>query len=206
MSSKFSSVEELVSYGIGRQMGQQLVDNPFEGVSPAAAAQGLLDALNGVEMPYSNDEMQDAFQEINNRMQAKEAEQSKTLAAAGEAFLAENAKKSGVTVTASGLQYEVITQGTGAIPTKTSKVKTHYHGTLIDGTVFDSSVNRGQPIDFPVNGVIAGWTEALQLMPVGSKWRLYVPQELAYGERGAGASIKPYSALIFDVELIDIVG
>ncbi|PUA30094.1 MAG: peptidylprolyl isomerase [Cellvibrio sp. 79] len=206
MSSKFSSVEELVSYGIGRQMGQQLVDNPFDGVSPAAVAQGLLDALNGVEMPYSNDQMQDAFQEINNRMQAKEAEQSKTLAAAGEAFLAENAKKSGVTVTASGLQYEVITQGTGAIPTKTSKVKTHYHGTLIDGTVFDSSVNRGQPIDFPVNGVIAGWTEALQLMPVGSKWRLYVPQELAYGERGAGASIKPYSALIFDVELIDIVG
>lgn len=206
MSSKFSSVEELVSYGIGRQMGQQLVDNPFEGVSPAAVAQGLLDALNGVEMPYSNEEMQDAFQEINNRMQAKEAEQSKTLAADGEAFLAENAKKTGVTVTASGLQYEVITQGTGAIPTKTSKVKTHYHGTLIDGTVFDSSVNRGQPIDFPVNGVIAGWTEALQLMPVGSKWRLYVPQELAYGERGAGASIKPYSALIFDVELIDIVG
>lgn len=206
MSSKFSSVEELVSYGIGRQMGQQLVDNPFEGVSPAAVAQGLLDALNGVEMPYSNEEMQDAFQEINNRMQAKEAEQSKTLAAAGEAFLAENAKKPGITVTASGLQYEVITQGTGAIPTKTSKVKTHYHGTLIDGTVFDSSVNRGQPIDFPVNGVIAGWTEALQLMPVGSKWRLYVPQQLAYGERGAGASIKPYSALIFDVELIDIVG
>lgn len=206
MSSKFSSVEELVSYGIGRQMGQQLVDNPFEGVSPAAVAQGLLDALNGVEMPYSNEEMQDAFQEINNRMQAKEAEQSKTLAAAGEAFLAENAKKPGVTVTASGLQYEVITQGTGSVPTKTSKVKTHYHGTLIDGTVFDSSVNRGQPIDFPVNGVIAGWTEALQLMPVGSKWRLYVPQELAYGERGAGANIKPYSALIFDVELIDIVG
>ena len=206
MSSQFSSVEELVSYGIGRQMGQQLVDNPFEGVSPAAVAQGLLDALNGVEMPYSNEQMQDAFQEINNRMQAKEAEQSKTLAAAGEAFLAENAKKPGITVTASGLQYEVITQGTGEIPTKTSKVKTHYHGTLIDGTVFDSSVNRGQPIDFPVNGVIAGWTEALQLMPVGSKWRLYVPQQLAYGERGAGASIKPYSALIFDVELIDIVG
>ncbi|WP_039914772.1 FKBP-type peptidyl-prolyl cis-trans isomerase [Cellvibrio mixtus] len=206
MSNKFSSVEELVSYGIGRQMGQQLADNPFEGVSPAAVAQGLLDALNSVEMPYSNEQMQDAFQEINNRMQAKEAEQSKTLAAAGEAFLAENAKKPGITVTESGLQYEVITQGTGAIPSKTSKVKTHYHGTLIDGTVFDSSVNRGQPIDFPVNGVIAGWTEALQLMPVGSKYRLYIPHNLAYGERGAGASIKPYAALIFDVELLDIVG
>lgn len=206
MSSKFSSVEELVSYGIGRQMGQQLADNPFDGVSPAAVAEGLLDALNGVEMPYSNEQMQAAFQEINNRMQAQETEQSKTLAAAGEAFLAENAKKTGITVTESGLQYEVITQGSGAIPTKTSKVKTHYHGTLIDGTVFDSSVNRGQPIDFPVNGVIAGWTEALQLMPVGSKWRLYIPHNLAYGERGAGASIKPYSALIFDVELLDIVG
>lgn len=206
MSSKFSSVEELVSYGIGRQMGQQLAENPFDGVSPQAVAQGLLDSLSGVEMPYSNEEMQAAFGEINTRMQAREAEQSKTLAAAGEAFLAENAKKPGVTVTASGLQYEVITQGSGAIPSKTSKVKTHYHGTLIDGTVFDSSVNRGQPIDFPVNGVIAGWTEALQLMPVGSKYRLYIPHNLAYGERGAGASIKPYSALIFDVELLDIVG
>jgi FKBP-type peptidyl-prolyl cis-trans isomerase FklB len=206
MSNQYKSVEELVSYGIGRQMGQQLADNPFDGVSPEAVAQGVLDALNNVAMPYSNDEMQAAFQQINDRMQANEAEQSKTLAASGEAFLAENAKKAGVTVTASGLQYEVVTQGTGAIPTATSKVKTHYHGTLIDGTVFDSSVNRGQPIDFPVNGVIAGWTEALQLMPVGSKYRLYIPHNLAYGERGAGASIKPYSALIFDVELLDIVG
>ena len=206
MSTQYTTNEELVSYGIGRQMGDQLASNPFEGVSAAAVAQGVMDALNGVDMPYSNEAMQSAFEAINAQMQAKEAEQSKTLAAAGEAFLAENAKKAGVTVTASGLQYEVITQGTGAVPTATSKVKTHYHGTLIDGTVFDSSVNRGQPIDFPVNGVIAGWTEALQLMPVGSKYRLYIPYNLAYGERGAGASIKPYSALIFDVELIDIVG
>lgn len=206
MSNQFKSVEELVSYGIGRQMGQQLASNPFDGVSPAAVAQGLLDSLNDVEMPYSNEEMQSAFEEINTRMQAKEAEKHQEQAGAGEAFLVENAKKDGITVTASGLQYEVITQGTGAVPTATSKVKTHYHGTLIDGTVFDSSVNRGQPIDFPVNGVIAGWTEALQLMPVGSKWRLYVPHNLAYGERGAGASIAPFSTLIFDVELIDIVG
>lgn len=206
MSKQFSSVEELVSYGIGRQMGDQLASNPFEGVAPAAVAQGVIDALNGVAMPYSNEEMQAAFEEINKRMQAQAAEKHKALASAGEAFLAENAKKPGVTVTASGLQYEVITQGSGPIPTATSKVKTHYHGTLIDGTVFDSSVNRGQPIDFPVNGVIAGWTEALQLMPVGSKWRLYIPHNLAYGERGAGGSIAPFSALIFDVELIDIVG
>ncbi|WP_049628966.1 FKBP-type peptidyl-prolyl cis-trans isomerase [Cellvibrio sp. pealriver] len=206
MSNQYKTNEELVSYGIGRQMGDQLASNPFDGVSAAAVAQGVMDALNSVEMPYSNEQMQAAFEAINAQMQAKEAEKSKVLAAAGEAFLAENAKKAGITVTASGLQYEVITQGTGAIPTATSKVKTHYHGTLIDGTVFDSSVNRGQPIDFPVNGVIAGWTEALQLMPVGSKYRLYIPHNLAYGERGAGASIKPYSALIFDVELIDIVG
>lgn len=206
MSTQYKTNEDLVSYGIGRQMGDQLASNPFDGVSATAVAQGVMDALNGVAMPYSNEQMQAAFEAINTQMQAKEAEKSKVLAAAGEAFLAENAKKAGVKVTASGLQYEVITQGTGAIPTATSKVKTHYHGTLIDGTVFDSSVNRGQPIDFPVNGVIAGWTEALQLMPVGSKYRLYIPYNLAYGERGAGASIKPYSALIFDVELIDIVG
>ncbi len=206
MSTQYKTNEDLVSYGIGRQMGDQLASNPFDGVSAAAVAQGVMDALNGVAMSYSNEQMQAAFEAINTQMQAKEAEKSKVLAAAGEAFLAENAKKAGVKVTASGLQYEVITQGTGAIPTATSKVKTHYHGTLIDGTVFDSSVNRGQPIDFPVNGVIAGWTEALQLMPVGSKYRLYIPYNLAYGERGAGASIKPYSALIFDVELIDIVG
>jgi FKBP-type peptidyl-prolyl cis-trans isomerase FklB len=206
MSNQYKTTEELVSYGIGRQMGDQLASNPFEGVSAAAVAQGVMDALNGIEMPYKNDEMQAAFEEINTRMQAKEAEKHKTLAGAGEAFLAENAKKAGITVTASGLQYEVLAQGSGAIPTATSKVKTHYHGTLIDGTVFDSSVKRGQPIDFPVNGVIAGWTEALQLMPVGSKWRLYVPHNLAYGERGAGASIAPFSTLIFDVELIDIVG
>ncbi|AQT60304.1 FKBP-type peptidyl-prolyl cis-trans isomerase [Cellvibrio sp. PSBB023] len=206
MSKQYSSVEDLVSYGIGRQMGEQLASNPFDGVSPEAVAQGVIDALNGVAMPYSNEEMQAAFEEINTRMQAQAAEKHKVLASAGEAFLAENAKKAGITVTASGLQYEVITQGSGAVPTATSKVKTHYHGTLIDGTVFDSSVNRGQPIDFPVNGVIAGWTEALQLMPVGSKWRLYVPHNLAYGERGAGASIAPFSTLIFDVELIDIVG
>ena len=206
MSTQYKTNEDLVSYGIGRQMGDQLASNPFDGVSATAVAQGVMDALNGVAMSYSNEQMQAAFEAINTQMQAKEAEKSKVLAAAGEAFLAENAKKAGVKVTASGLQYEVITQGTGAIPTATSKVKTHYHGTLIDGTVFDSSVNRGQPIDFPVNGVIAGWTEALQLMPVGSKYRLYIPYNLAYGERGAGASIKPYSALIFDVELIDIVG
>jgi len=204
--SKYSSVEDLVSYGIGRQMGQQLLENPFDGLSAEAVCAGLSDVLNDVANPYSDTQLRSAFDEINRRLQAKQAEHAKTAAAEGEAFLAENAQKPGINVTESGLQYEVIIQGEGAKPGPSSRVKTHYHGTLIDGTVFDSSVNRGQPIDFPVNGVIAGWTEALQLMPVGSKWRLYIPYQLAYGERGAGASIKPYSALIFDVELIDIIG
>jgi FKBP-type peptidyl-prolyl cis-trans isomerase FklB len=205
MSQDYTSTEDRVSYGIGRQMGQQLLENPFDGIANDVVAQGLLDALNGKPMTISNEDMQAAFEEINTRMQAKQAEQSKTLSVAGDAFLAENAKKDGIKVTASGLQYEVLTEGSGAIPSASSKVKTHYHGTLIDGTVFDSSVQRGQPIDFPVNGVIAGWTEALQLMPVGSKWRLFIPHNLAYGERGAGASIAPYSALVFEVELLEIV-
>lgn len=138
-------------------------------------------------------------------MQAKHAEQAKLAGAEGEAFLAENAKKEGIVVTDSGLQYEILQAGDGEKPTAESVVSTHYHGTLIDGTVFDSSVERGQPAEFPVNRVIAGWTEALQMMPKGSKWRLYVPQDLAYGAQGSGAKIAPYSTLIFDVDLIDIV-
>jgi FKBP-type peptidyl-prolyl cis-trans isomerase FklB len=205
MSEQYTTVEQRVSYGVGRQMGEQLAANPFDGVDAAAVAAGVVDALEGKASAVERADLEAAFREISERMQAKQAEQAKAKAAEGEAFLAENAKKPGVTVTASGLQYEVITQGDGAKPGASSRVKTHYHGTLIDGTVFDSSYNRGQPIDFAVNGVIAGWTEALQLMPVGSKWRLYIPYQLAYGERGAGGSIAPYSALIFDVELLEIV-
>ena len=205
MSEQYTTVEQRVSYGVGRQMGEQLAANPFDGVDAAAVAAGVVDALEGKARAVERADLEAAFREISERMQARQAEQAKAKAAEGEAFLAENAKKPGVTVTASGLQYEVITQGDGAKPSASSRVKTHYHGTLIDGTVFDSSYNRGQPIDFAVNGVIAGWTEALQLMPVGSKWRLYIPYQLAYGERGAGGSIAPYSALIFDVELLEIV-
>ena len=123
----------------------------------------------------------------------------------GEDFLIANKSKSGVIALPSGLQYEIIKVGTGSKPTADDKVKCHYHGTTIDGKVFDSSVERGEPTEFPVNGVIPGWTEALQLMPVGSKWKLYIPAALAYGERGAGADIKPNSALIFEVELLEIV-
>lgn len=206
MSEKYNTTELRVSYGVGRQMGEQLASNPFDGVDADAVAQGVLDALNGKESQVPRSALEEDFRIVGTRMQAKQEQQAKAQAKVGELFLAENAKKDGITVTESGLQYEIITAGTGEKPTAQSRVKTHYHGTLIDGTVFDSSVQRGEPIDFPVGGVIAGWTEALQLMPVGSKWRLYIPHNLAYGERGAGASIAPFSALIFDVELLDIVG
>lgn len=206
MSDKYNTIELRASYGVGRQMGDQLASNPFDGVDADAVAQGVLDALNGKDSQVPRPELEEAFRIIGTRMQEKMELQAKAQAKVGEIFLAENAKKEGVIVTESGLQYEIITTGTGEKPTAKSRVKTHYHGTLIDGTVFDSSVQRGQPIDFPVGGVIAGWTEALQLMPVGSKWRLYIPHNLAYGERGAGPTIAPYSALIFDVELLEIVG
>ena len=138
-------------------------------------------------------------------MQAQQSQQAKGQASAGEAFLAENAQRAGITVSSSGLQYEILSAGSGDKPTLNSTVRTHYHGTLIDGTVFDSSVTRGEPAEFPVSGVIAGWTEALQEMAVGSKWRLYVPHQLAYGEQGAGGAIGPCAALVFEVELLAIV-
>jgi FKBP-type peptidyl-prolyl cis-trans isomerase FklB len=205
MTDLYTTVEERVSYGIGRQMGDQLAANPLDGVNAQAVAAGVIDALQGKDSVVAQADLEAAFQEISQRMQAKQKAQATELAAEGEAFLAANAGKAGITVTDSGLQYEIINAGSGDKPTASSTVKTHYHGTLIDGSVFDSSYDRGQPAEFPVNGVIAGWTEALQMMPVGAKWRLYVPYNLAYGERGAGGKIGPYSALIFDVELLDIV-
>jgi len=204
MSKQYTTTPQIVSYGIGRQLGDQLLSDPFEGIDAQAVANGVLDSLNTVESPISNETIGKAFQEIQAAMAEKQAEKSKEASAIGEKFLAENAKKEGIQITASGLQYEIMTEGKGDLPTAESTVSTHYHGTLIDGTVFDSSVERGQPADFPVNRVIAGWTEALQLMPVGSKWRLFVPYNLAYSEQGSGAKIAPFSALIFEVELLEI--
>lgn len=203
--SNLTTLEQHASYGIGLNMGQQLADNPFDGLDIDAVTAGLKAAFTGAEAEVSEEQIRAAFTVISQRMQAAEAEAAKAAAGEGEAFLAANAKKAGIVVTESGLQYEVLVQGDGAKPSRSDKVRTHYHGTLIDGTVFDSSYNRGQPAEFPVGGVIAGWTEALQLMPVGSKYRLYIPHNLAYGERGAGGAIKPYSALVFDVELLAIV-
>lgn len=199
-----SSIEARASYGVGMQMGDQL-KQVFEGVSLEAAITGIQDAFNGDQLRVEADEINAAFGEIQQRLEAAKQAAAGEQAGAGQAFLAENAKRAEVQVTASGLQYEVITEGSGETPSATSTVSTHYAGTLIDGTEFDSSYKRGQPAEFPVNGVIAGWTEALQLMPVGSKWKLYIPYELAYGENGAGGAIGPYQALIFDIELLAIL-
>jgi FKBP-type peptidyl-prolyl cis-trans isomerase FklB len=201
---QLATQEQQASYGIGLQMGEQLASNPFEGLEIAAVSQGIADAFAGVESKVAHADLQAAFQVISERMQAEAAEKAKVLSAAGEAYLAENAQKEGVVVTESGLQYEVITEGEGEKPVAESTVSVHYHGSLIDGKVFDSSVERGQPAEFPVGGVIAGWTEALQLMTVGSKYKLTVPANLAYGERGAGAAIPPHAVLVFEVELLAI--
>lgn len=196
--------ESRVSYGIGRQLGDQLRDNPPPGVSINAVLAGLADAFHGQASRVGQPELAASFQVIRERMQAEAQAKAEAAAGEGRAFLLENAKRAGVTVLESGLQYEVLTQGEGAKPSREDNVRTHYHGTLIDGTVFDSSYERGQPAEFPVGGVIAGWVEALQLMNTGSKWRLYVPSELAYGGQAAG-SIPPHSVLVFDVELLEIL-
>lgn len=206
MSDKYNTMELQVSYGIGRQMGDQLASNPFDGMVIEAVIEGLSDSLNKKPLPIEPAVLDAAFKEISAKMQAQQTEQSLELAGDGEKFLAENAKRSEITVTESGLQYEIINAGDGEKPTASSTVRTHYHGTLITGKVFDSSYDRGEPAEFPVGGVIAGWTEALQMMEVGAKWKLYLPYQLAYGENGAGGDIGPYSALIFDVELLAIVG
>ena len=201
---KLTTDETRVSYGIGRQLGDQLRENPPPGVNLLAIVAGLSDAFNGTPSRVSQEDLSASFKVIREVMQAQAKAQAEAAAAAGVAFLAENAKKAGVTVLESGLQYEVLTTGEGAKPSREDSVRTHYHGTLIDGSVFDSSYQRGQPAEFPVGGVIAGWTEALQLMNAGSKWRLYVPSELAYGAQGVG-SIPPHSTLVFDVELLDVL-
>ncbi|RMN68339.1 FKBP-type peptidyl-prolyl cis-trans isomerase [Pseudomonas savastanoi] len=187
-----STDETRVSYGIGRQLGDQLRDNPPPGVNLEAIVAGLRDAFGGQPSRVGQEEMSASFKVIREIMQAEAAAK------------AENAKREGVTTLASGLQFEVLTAGAGAKPTREDQVRVHYHGTLIDGNVFDSSYDRGEPAEFPVSGVIAGWTEALQLMNAGSKWRLHVPSELAYGAQGVG-SIAPHSVLVFDVELLDVL-
>jgi FKBP-type peptidyl-prolyl cis-trans isomerase FklB len=205
VSDKFSSIEAQASYGIGLQMGEQLRANPFEGLDIAAVQEGLADAFNNQPAQVDNDTLRVAFNEIHEIMQAAKSAEFAEVITQGEEYLAENAKREEITVTESGLQYELISQGEGEVPNLNSTVRVHYHGTLLDGSVFDSSYDRGQPAEFPVNGVIKGWTEALQFMKAGTKLKLHVPAELAYGEQGAGGAISPHSTLVFDVELLDII-
>lgn len=201
----FDSIESQASYGIGLQVGQQLTESGLQGLKPAALLAGLTDALEGNTPSVPVETLHNALRTMHERAEAVRQERQAALAEAGKVFLAENVKKEGVQVTESGLQYKVLKAGDGAIPARTDHVRVHYTGRLIDGTVFDSSVQRGQPAEFPVNGVIAGWIEALTLMPVGSKWELYIPYQLAYGERGAGAAIPPFATLVFEVELLEIL-
>ena len=193
---------EKVSYALGLSLGNNLLGSGVTALDYAKLAKGIQDVMEQKEPEIGYQEAQAIISEFFQALQAKVSEAAQQ---EGKAFLAENAQRAEVVTTASGLQYEVITAGAGSIPSASDSVKVHYHGSLIDGTVFDSSVNRGEPATFGVTQVISGWVEALQLMPVGSKWKLYIPSDLAYGAQGAGQSIAPHSTLIFEVELLDIV-
>ncbi|WP_207431060.1 FKBP-type peptidyl-prolyl cis-trans isomerase [Sabulibacter ruber] len=204
---ELKDLSQKISYIIGRDMAANFKKQGID-IEPEALLHGLTEALNGSPSKLDQNEVQQAMMQLQMQMQAKQqasagaaGEQNKI---AGEAFLEANKTKEGVQTLPSGLQYQVLESGSGKTPSKTSHVTTHYHGTLIDGTVFDSSYERGEPATFPVNGVIAGWTEALQLMKEGDKWRLFIPSNLAYGARGAGADIGPNATLIFDVELLSV--
>ena len=196
-----------VSYAIGVQLGQNFKTHGIE-ISIELMMRGLKDAMAGKKLALGQDEMQKVMMSFQQRMMAKQRERQKVEAAknlaVGKAFLAANGTKDGVRVLPSGLQYKVIKKGTGKTPTANDKVKTHYRGTLIDGTEFQNSYKLNQPAEFSVTGVIKGWTEALQLMKEGGKWELYIPANLAYGERGR-QSIPPNSTLIFEIELLEVL-
>jgi FKBP-type peptidyl-prolyl cis-trans isomerase len=201
--------KQKVSYSIGMDVGRNLKQNGID-VEIDALARGIKDALadSGSTPLLTQAQIEETMQQFQQEMMAKQNEKANAMSgknkSEGDMFLAENAKKEGVVVLPSGLQYKIIKAGSGPKPKLTDEVTTHYRGTLIDGIEFDSSYKRGQPTSFPVNGVIAGWTEALQLMPVGSKWQLFIPSNLAYGQRGAGDTIGPNATLVFDIELIAI--
>ena len=189
------------SYALGLNLANNFTQQNFiSEIDIDSLSSGLKDAVSG----SGKFSLEHGNQIINDFLGALSKEVNKEFIAAGEKFLADNSKKEGITTLDSGLQYEIITEGNGNKPGPNDQVTTHYHGSLIDGTVFDSSVDRGQPATFGVGQVIKGWTEALQLMPEGSKWRLFIPSNLAYGEQGAGETIKPYSTLVFEVELLSI--
>lgn len=198
-----------LSYALGLGIGRQLAQMGAVGIDTAEFAAAINDVIKGNDLKMTNREaqaiVQDYFARQEERINAERAESGKAAKAAGEEYLAENARKDGVTVLPSGLQYMVLREGSGRRPKATDTVRCHYEGFLTDGTLFDSSLRRGEPAEFGLQQVIAGWTEGLQLMQEGAKYRFFIPYKLGYGEAGAGRSIPPYSALIFDVELIKVV-
>ena len=193
---------EKLSYALGMVIGHNLKGMGVDSIDASEFGQAVADVLGGNATKLADNEAQ---QVVSAFLQKQQQEAGKAVREAGERFLAENAAKEGVTVLPSGLQYVVLAEGKGSKPKATDRVKCHYEGRLTDGTVFDSSYRRGEPAVFPLNGVIAGWTEGVQLMAEGAKFRFFTPYSLAYGERGAGQSIPPYAALVFDVELIEVV-
>lgn len=190
-----------ISYALGLSIGHNFTATGIKGLNTEEFVKGLDVALKGATPQISIEEAQKLLKEYFEKLQEDKFTLNKE---AGEEFLRINKEKAGVVTLPSGAQYQILTKGEGEKPKATDKVKCHYHGTLINGTVFDSSYQRGEPATFPLNGVIKGWTEVVQLMPVGSKWRVFLPYQLAYGEQGAGQSIEPYSTLIFDIELLSI--
>lgn len=201
------SAVDVGSYGIGMNVGRSLKSDGLE-LNLDAFIQGIRDGMKGAEPRYTEEQLRAAFKIIQGNVQAKQEQRNQTAGEGnrreGEAFLAKNKAKPGVTALPSGLQYQIIRSGKGTSPKASDTVKVHYEGTLLDGTVFDSSIQRKEPAVFPVDGVIPGWTEALQLMKVGDRWRLFIPANLAYGNRGAGKVIGPGAVLTFDVELLQI--
>ncbi|MEM7017412.1 MAG: FKBP-type peptidyl-prolyl cis-trans isomerase [Pseudomonadota bacterium] len=201
---KPGSDDEKVSYFFGRNISQNLQNQGID-ISVDYVVQGIRDGLSGADSMLTDDEIKTALMAVRQRLEAEQQKIADGNKAKGEAFLNENKGKDGVKTLPSGLQYKVLKAGTGKSPKAESKVQTHYRGTLIDGTEFDSSYSRDQPTEFQVNGVIPGWTEALQLMKEGGKWQLFIPSDLAYGPNGAGGSIGPHEALIFEVELLKVL-
>ena len=194
--------QDEVSYALGLSIGQNFKASGIKAITSEDFIAGLQDALAEREPQMTNERAREVINQLFTRLQQEESELN---AAAGKEYQEIMRHKSGVVTLPSGLQYEIIKEGQGAKPKATDKVRVHYHGTLINGVVFDSSVERGEPAEFPLNAVIPGWTQILQLMPVGSKWRVVIPSELAYGSRGAGDVIRPNMTLIFEIELLDIV-
>lgn len=202
MENKLTGELEKFSYALGMSIAGNLIQSGVKTIQPELFVEGIKDTFGGVVPKLKPEEANQVLESFIQKAKAGEGAEN---LAEGTKFLAENKNNDGVVELPSGLQYKVLNDGDGDIPSLTDQVKCHYHGTLIDGTVFDSSVQRGQPAVFPVNGVIKGWVEALQLMSTGSKWKLFVPSDLAYGQQGAGGAIGPNSTLIFDVELLEIV-